>query len=70
MHIDNNRLVIIPKPKPICFNFTDKVNNSLKHGIDSIIRQNKFLAKQRIQNEISWLLSKCNHGNDIHEHRK
>ena len=53
MHIDNNRLVIIPKPKPICFNFTDKVNNSLKHEIDSIIRQNKFLAKQRIQNEIS-----------------
>ena len=35
-----------------------------------MIRNNEFLVKQRIKNEIERLLSKYKHENDIHEHGK
>ena len=70
VYIDDIKHVIITKPKTICFNLTENVDNSLKHEIDFIIKYNKFLAEHRIENEIIRLLSKYKHGKDIHEHRK
>ena len=52
------------------FYFAEKVDDSLKQEIYSIIEDNGFLAEQRIKNEIDQLLHKYNHGNNIHGHRK
>ena len=70
VYIDDTKLVIITEPISTGLNLTKKVNNSLKHEIDSIIRYNGYLAKERIKNEIERLLSKYKHGHDIHEYRK
>ena len=42
----------------------------MKHETDFIIKHNKFLAEHTIKNEISQLLCKDKHGNDIYEHGK
>ena len=48
VYFDNHKLVIITGPKSIRFNSTNKVDNSLKHETNSIIRPNEFLVRQRI----------------------
>ena len=58
---DDSKLVITTEPKIIPSDLSKKIDNSLKHKNDSIIKHNRFLAKQRIKNEISQLLSKCKH---------
>ena len=52
VYIDGNKLVLFIEPKIICFNLTKKVDNSLKHEIDCLIKHNEFFAEHRIKNEI------------------
>ena len=70
VHIDDNKLIIITKPKTIHVSLPQKVDSSLKHETDSIIKHNEFSAEHTIKSEIRWLLFKYKNGNDIHEHRK
>lgn len=70
VYISNNKLLIITEPKTTCFDLPIKVENSLKHEIDFIIKKNKVLAHHTIRNETSRLLSKYKHRSDIHKHRK
>ena len=70
VYIDDDKLVIIARPKTIGFNFTKTFDNSLKLEIDSIITQNEFSAEERIKNQIEQLLFKYKHKNDIHENEK
>ena len=41
-----------------------------KHETDSVIKHNEYLAEHTIINEISKLLFKYKHGNNIHEDGK
>ena len=68
--IKDNMLVIIAEPETICFDLPKKVDNNLKHEIDSTIKDNGILAEYTAKTEICQLLSKYNHGNNIDEHRK
>ena len=68
--IDENKLVIITEAKTFHFDLAKDVGKNLKHKINSIIKQNEFLAEHTIKSEISWVLVKYEHGNDIHEHEK
>ena len=65
-------MTIRKKPKVFIFIFffAEKVDDSLKQEIYSIIEDNGFLAEQRIKNETNQLLHKYKHGNNIHGHRK
>ena len=38
--------------------------------IEFIMKSNESLTENKIKNKIEQLLSKCKHGNNIHEHRK
>ena len=67
--IEDNMLVIITEPKTIHFDLPKDVNKSLKYEVDSIIKHNTFLA-EHTKKKISQLLSKYEHGNDIHEQGK
>ena len=42
------------------------VDENLKHKIEFIVKSNESLAENKIKNEIEQLLSKHNHGNNIH----
>ena len=68
--IKNNELVIIAKPKPFYFDSPKNVGNNLKLEINFIIKQKFFLALHTIKSKVGQLLSKYNHGNNIHKHRK
>ena len=68
--IKENKLVIIREPKTNNFDLLKDVNTNLKHEINFIIKDNKFLAEHTTKNEGSQSLSKYKHGNNIHEHRK
>ena len=65
-----NKHVITTEPQTFHFDLAEKVDNDLKHNIDSIITYNEPLAEYSTKNEIWKSLYKYNHGNDIHEHRK
>ena len=67
---DDNKLVIVTVPKPIHFDLPKDGCKNFVHEIDYAIKPNGFLPEHAIKNEISQLLSKYKHGNDIHEHRK
>ena len=45
-------------------------DNKSKHETDFIIKHNNIFAEQTMKNEISLLLPKYQHGNNIHEYRK
>ena len=66
VHIGDNRFVITTKPKTFYFDLPKDGDNNLKHGNDSFIKHNEFLAEHTIKNEIRQLWSKYKHGNDIH----
>ena len=70
VHIEDNKLAIITEHKNFHFNLHKYVSKNMKHEINSIIKHNKFLAEHTIKNEISRLLLKYKHRNDIHEHGK
>ena len=46
------------------------LTDNLKHEIHIIIEHNEILSENTKKNNISQLLSKYKHGNDIHKHRK
>ena len=69
MYIEHNKLVITER-KTFHFDLPKDVDRNFRHEIDSIVKQNGFLAEQRIKNEIEQLLYKYKHGNKIREHRK
>ena len=70
IYINDKKLLIIASPKSIRFALPIEVNKSLKHEIKFIISLNKLLAEYTIKSEISQLLFKYKHENDIHEHKK
>ena len=61
------KLITITVPKNIRFNLPKDVDKNLKH---LIIKRNEFLIRLNNKVEISQLLSKNKHEDDIHEHRK
>ena len=79
VHIGDHKLVVTKKmlTKDVNKNLKIKmltrittpkdVDKNLWHEIDSIIKLNELVAQHTIKNEISQLLFKYKHGNDIHE---
>ena len=65
-------MIVIRDPRIFYFDFDcpKDVDENLKHKIEFTIKSNEFLAENKIKNEIEQLLSKCNHGNNIHENGK
>ena len=65
-------MIVIKDAKTFYFYFDQpkNVDENLKHEIEFMIKSNKCLAENKIRNEIEQLLSKCKHGNNIHEHGK
>ena len=65
-------MIVIRDPKTFYFDsdWPKDVDKNLKHEIEFIIKTNESLAENKIKNEIEQLLSKCKHGNNIHEHGK
>ena len=65
-------MVVTREPKTFYFYFDlpKDVDKNLKHGITFLIKHNGSLAEHKIKNEISQLLHKYNHANEIPEHRK
>ena len=61
MFFDDNKLIIIARPKCITLVLINTVDNSLRSKNGSIIRHIEFLTKQRIKHEIKQLLSKYKH---------
>ena len=49
--IKENKLVIIREPKTNHFDLLKDVNTNLKHEINFIIKDNKFLAEHTTKNE-------------------
>ena len=49
VNIKNNKFVIKAKLKDLHFGLPIEVNNSPKHEIDFIVKQNYFLAEQTIK---------------------
>ena len=54
----DNKLVITTEPKSFSFNLPKNVSTNFKYGIDSIIKQNEYLAYHALKNGIRQLLSK------------
>ena len=52
VYINDNKFVIT-ETKTILCNLTKKVDNSLKHENNFIIKHNRFLDEHRTENEIS-----------------
>ena len=53
VYVDDNKFVIIIKPKIIRFNLTRKIVSNLKHKIKSVIKHNEFFATRKLENKIS-----------------
>ena len=70
--MEENMIVLRDPFKTFCFNFDlpKDADENFKRKIEFIIKSNEFLAEIIIKNEIEQSLSKYNHGNNIHEHRK
>ena len=66
--IMEEKMIKIRDPKLFCYNFNwpKNVDENLRHEIESIIKSNKYLAKNKIKYDIEKLLLKYKHGNNIH----
>ena len=64
MNTGDNKSVIITHPKIIHFDLPRNVGKNFKYEINSRIKYNDFLAKHTVENKISQLLSKHNHGSN------
>ena len=53
MYINDNKLVTIIVPKTICFDLSKKIDNSLKHEINFIVKRSEFLGEHKIKSEIA-----------------
>ena len=64
--------IVIRDPKTFCFNFLwpKDVDENLKHQIGFIRKSNESIVENKIKNEITQLLLKYKHGNNIHQHEK
>ena len=72
--VKGNKLVIITKlipinPITISCDLPNNFDNNMKNEFDFSIKSNKFLAEHVIENKIRQILSKYNHGKDIHKHK-
>ena len=65
IYISDKKLVIITSPKTNCYYLPIEVNKSLQHEIKFIMSHNESLAENVTKKEISQLLLKYKHGNDI-----
>ena len=65
-------MIVIRDPKIFYFDFNwrKNANENLKYEIEFIIKNNEFLAENKIKNKTEQLLLKYKHGNGIHEHGK
>ena len=70
MNVEDNKLAIITEPNFIHFHLPKYFDNNLKHEIDSIIKHKGFLPENTMKNDISQLLFKYKHVNNIHQHAK
>ena len=63
-------MIVIREHKTFYFDFdwSNSVDENLKHEIEFIIKSNEYLAENKIKNETEQLLSKYKHGNNIHEY--
>ena len=52
MYIDENKLVIIKEAETVSFSSAKKVDKSLKHEVDHIVKRNKILAEHKMKSEI------------------
>ena len=68
VHSNKKRLLIITEPKTIYFALPQHAVTNLMQETDYIIKQNECLVEHTIKNELSSLLSKHKHRNNIHEH--
>ena len=61
-------MVVIRQPKTFHFYFhwPKNVDEKLRHEIEFIIKNNKFLAQNKVENDIDQLLSRYKHGHDEH----
>ena len=66
--IMEEKMIMIRDPKLFCYNFNwpKNVDENLRYEIESIIKSNKYLAKNKIKFDIEKLLLKYKHGNNIH----
>ena len=64
-------MIVIRDPKIFCFNSYSlkNVDENLQHEIEFIIKSNKFLAENKIKNEVDQLLLKYKYGNNIDERK-
>ena len=65
-------MILVRDPKTFYFYFDwlKDFDERLNHEIELIIKSNKYLAWNKIKNEIEQLLLKYKNGNNIHEHGK
>ena len=52
MYIDDNKLVIIKEAETVSFSLAKKVDKSLKHEVDHIVKRNEILAVHKMKSEI------------------
>ena len=52
MYIDDNKLVIIKEAETVSFSLAKKVEKSLKHEVDHIVKRNEILAEHKMKSEI------------------
>ena len=45
LHIEDNKLVTISKPKTYHFDLPKNIDNNLQYEIDSVIKHNEFLPE-------------------------
>ena len=64
--MEENKLVKAIEHKTFPFDLPKDAGINLKHEIYSIIKYNELLPEHAIKNEITQLLSKYKHRNDIH----
>ena len=66
--IMEEKMIMIRDPKLFCYNFNwpKNVDENLRHEIESIIKSNKYLTKNKIKYDIEKLLLKYKHRNNIH----
>ena len=58
-------MTVMQDPKTFCFNFDWLI------GVDEFtIKSDESLAENKIKDKTEQVLSKFEHGNNIHEHRK
>ena len=63
-------MIVIRDPKTFCFNFDwpKCIDETFKHEIVFVIKNNESLAENKIKNKTEQLLLEYKHGNNVHKH--